>query len=77
MILREKYLNYESSILRLDLQSLSERIKELTVRFAHIYIENNKLNEHAILRKTEHGPGVKKTTFLQNHNGIYREVYKI
>ena len=54
LILREKYLNYESALRRLDLQSLSERRKELTVRFAHSCIENNKLNEHLILRKTEH-----------------------
>ena len=54
LILREKYINYEAALLKLDLQSLSERRNELTIRFAHSCIDNNKLNEHLILRKTEH-----------------------
>ena len=54
LVLRDKYINYENALEKLDLKTLSERRKELALRFAHSSIENNKLNEYIQLRKTDH-----------------------
>ena len=54
LVLRDKYINYENALEKLDLKTLSERRKELALSFAHSSIDNNKLNEYIQLRKTSH-----------------------
>ena len=45
LILREKYVNYEDSLLKLNLVSLEERRKTLCLKFAKSGIKYEKLND--------------------------------
>ena len=50
LILRDKYVDYESALQRLNLETLAEKRKELALRFAKSSIENHKLDEFFIRR---------------------------
>ena len=54
LVLQDKYIDYESSLVKLDLQSLSERREKLLENFAKSSIENRKLHTYFKLRNTTH-----------------------
>ena len=54
LVLGDKYSNYESALIRLDLEDLVSRRRTLMIKFAKTGIENRKLHELFPLRKTSH-----------------------
>ena len=53
-MLGDKYSNYESALIRLDLQDLVSRRQTLMLKFSKTGIQNQKLYELFPLRKTSH-----------------------
>ena len=51
-MLTDKYTTFEAALLTLNLELSSDRRKDLTTRFVHSSVENHKLDEHLILRRT-------------------------
>ena len=45
MVLKEKYVNYEDALMKLNLETLDSRRKFLCEKFAKAGIKNNKLND--------------------------------
>ena len=45
LVLREKYKDYESALMLLDLDTLEKRREHLSLRYVEYSIKNNKLNE--------------------------------
>ena len=65
LVLKEKYEDYTSALLKLNLETLSSRREKLMIKFGKTSIENRKLHTLFPLRKTEHN------MLLRNPN-IYR-----
>ena len=60
LILRDKYVDYESALQRLNLETLAEKRKELALRFAKSSIENHKLDEFCIRRNPKNIVKIRK-----------------
>ena len=54
LVLRERYRDYDTALLELDLETLSSRRETLMTKFAKTSIENQKLHKLFPLRNTEH-----------------------
>ena len=61
LILREKYVNYENSLLKLNLVSLEERRKTLFLKFAKSGIKYEKLNDLFPENEKKHNMKTRKT----------------
>ena len=65
LVLRDSYYDYESALLRLDLEKLDTRRQKLMLKFAKNGIANRKLNDLFKLRQTTHN-------MQQRHPDAYR-----
>ena len=54
LVLQEKYSDYKSALIQLNLETLSERREKLLEKFATTSIANRKLHEYFNIRKTTH-----------------------
>ena len=54
LVLGEKYVNYESALIRLNLEDLASRRRNVMIKFAKTGIKNKKLHELFPLRKIAH-----------------------
>ena len=59
-MLQEKYIDYESAFIRLDLERLSERREQLVENFAKSSIESKKFHTFFKLRNTTHQMNLRK-----------------
>ena len=55
MVLREKYSNYENSLMNLNLEALSQRRQSLSLKFAKSGMKYDKLNDLLPLNEKVHG----------------------
>ena len=60
LILRDKYVDYESALQKLNLETLAQRRKELALRFAKSSIENHKLDEFFIRKNSKNIVKIRK-----------------
>ena len=68
LVLGEKYVNYESALIRLNLEDLASRRRNVMIKFAKTGIKNKKLHELFPLRKIAHKM-IKKSRYLpHNHS---------
>ena len=65
LVLRDSYHDYESALLRLDLEKLDTRRQNLMLKFAKNGIANRKLHDPLKLRQTTHN-------MHQRHHDAYR-----
>ena len=60
LIMKEKYKNYESALILLNLDSLQTRRENLNLKFAKTGIRNNKLNDLFPLNDKKHAMKTRK-----------------
>ena len=65
LVLQEKYCDYESALIKLNLETLSERREKLLEIFAKTSIANKKLHQYFHTRKTTHQMKLKDPNFYR------------